>query len=97
MKRSLLALTLLAALPFAASAADNVSYNYIEGGYLGTSTDTIGGRSGERQGSQKGQGKQGTLHKDFSLFNCSGIRNPLGGSASGSGGVGVSGPNRNLT
>lgn len=33
MKRSLLALTLLAALPFAASAADGVSYNYVQGGY----------------------------------------------------------------
>lgn len=34
MKKSLLALTLLAALPFAASAADGVSYNYVEGGYI---------------------------------------------------------------
>lgn len=33
MKKSLLALTLLAALPFAASAAEGVSYNYVEGGY----------------------------------------------------------------
>lgn len=33
MKRTLLALTLLAALPFAASAAEGVSYNYVEGGY----------------------------------------------------------------
>ena len=32
MKRSLLALTLLAALPFAASAADGLSYNYVQGG-----------------------------------------------------------------
>ena len=33
MKKSLLALTLLAAAPFAASAAEGVSYNYVEGGY----------------------------------------------------------------
>ncbi|MCM2337881.1 MAG: Ax21 family protein [Lysobacter sp.] len=39
MKRSLLALTLLAALPFAASAADGVSYTYVEGGYTATNTD----------------------------------------------------------
>ena len=36
MKRSLLALTLAAALPFAASAAEGVSYNYVEGGYAAT-------------------------------------------------------------
>lgn len=34
MKRTLLALTLLAALPFAASAAEGVSYSYVEGGYV---------------------------------------------------------------
>lgn len=39
MKRSLLALTLLAALPFAASAAEGVSYTYVEGGYAATDTD----------------------------------------------------------
>ena len=39
MKKSLLALTLLAALPFAASAADGVSYNYVEAGYLATDLD----------------------------------------------------------
>ncbi|MBU8977231.1 MULTISPECIES: diffusible signal factor-reguated Ax21 faimly protein [unclassified Lysobacter] len=39
MKRSLLALTLLAALPFAASAAEGVSYNYIEGGYIANNGD----------------------------------------------------------
>ncbi|HZX79116.1 diffusible signal factor-reguated Ax21 faimly protein [Lysobacter sp.] len=37
MKRSLLALTLLAAAPFAASAADGVSYNYVEAGYAADS------------------------------------------------------------
>jgi Ax21 family sulfation-dependent quorum factor len=44
MKRSparstLAALTLLAALPFAASAADGVSYTYVEGGYTATNSD----------------------------------------------------------
>ncbi|SJZ99351.1 diffusible signal factor-reguated Ax21 faimly protein [Novilysobacter spongiicola] len=39
MKKSLLALTLLAALPFAASAADGVSYNYVEAGYAATEVD----------------------------------------------------------
>lgn len=39
MKRSLFALTLLAALPFAASAADGLSYNYVEGGYAATNGD----------------------------------------------------------
>ena len=41
MKTSLLALGLIAALPFAASAADGLSYNYVEGGYV--NTDTKGG------------------------------------------------------
>lgn len=44
MKRSpalskLAALTLMAALPFAASAAEGVSYTYVEGGYAATATD----------------------------------------------------------
>lgn len=33
MKRTLLALALLVAVPFAASAAEGVSYSYVEGGY----------------------------------------------------------------
>ncbi|MCD7099890.1 Ax21 family protein [Stenotrophomonas sp. MMGLT7] len=41
MKNSLLALGLLAALPFAASAADGLSYNYVEGDYV--KTDANGG------------------------------------------------------
>jgi len=36
MKNSLLALGLLAALPFAASAAENLSYNFVEGDYVRT-------------------------------------------------------------
>ncbi|MCF7222834.1 Ax21 family protein [Marilutibacter chinensis] len=44
MKRSLTisklaALSLIAALPFAASAAEGVSYTYVEGGYAATNTD----------------------------------------------------------
>ena len=40
MKRSLLALGLAAAVPFAAAhAAEGVSYNYVEGGYAATSSD----------------------------------------------------------
>lgn len=42
MKRSPLALTLLAALPFAASAADGVSYSYVEGGYTQTDLANTG-------------------------------------------------------
>jgi Ax21 family sulfation-dependent quorum factor len=38
-KKSLLALTLLAALPFTASAAEGLSYNYVEGGYVATNRD----------------------------------------------------------
>lgn len=40
-KNSLLALGLLAALPFAASATDGLSYNYVDGGYV--NTDAKGG------------------------------------------------------
>ena len=36
MKKSLLALSLLALTPIAAFAADGVSYNYVEGGYVAT-------------------------------------------------------------
>jgi len=40
MKRTLLALALLAAVPFAASAAEGVSYNHVQGGYSATDTDS---------------------------------------------------------
>ncbi|HEX2083392.1 MAG TPA: diffusible signal factor-reguated Ax21 family protein [Xanthomonadaceae bacterium] len=45
MKRSLLALTLLAALPFAAAAQDSsgLNYNYVEGGYVATNLDNDNG------------------------------------------------------
>lgn len=39
MKRTFLALTLLAALPFAASAAEGISYNHVQGGYTATNGD----------------------------------------------------------
>ncbi|GAB3344784.1 outer membrane beta-barrel protein [Lysobacter tyrosinilyticus] len=38
-KKFLLALSLAAALPFTASAADGLSYNYVEGGYSNTHRD----------------------------------------------------------
>ena len=41
MKRALLALGLGAAAPFAASAADGLDYNYVQGGYV--ATDSKGG------------------------------------------------------
>jgi len=40
MKNSLLAIGLLAVLPFAASAAENINYNYVEGDYVATDSDT---------------------------------------------------------
>lgn len=39
MKTSLIALALATALPFAASAADNLSYNYVEGDYVKTDAE----------------------------------------------------------
>lgn len=39
MKRSFLALALLAGSPFAASAADGISYNYVQGGYTHINSD----------------------------------------------------------
>jgi len=38
MKRLVLAVALAAAVPFAASAADGVNYNYVQGGYVATNT-----------------------------------------------------------
>ncbi len=60
MKRSLLALTLLAALPFAASAAEGVSYNFVQGGYSATNGD----------GDADGFGIDGSVavHPNFHLF-----------------------------
>ena len=38
-RATLLALSLLAAVPFVASAADGLNYNYVEGGYVATNGD----------------------------------------------------------
>ncbi|WP_411833586.1 diffusible signal factor-reguated Ax21 faimly protein [Pseudoxanthomonas mexicana] len=61
MKKSLLALTLLAAAPFAASAADGVSYNYVEGGYVASNTDIADADGWALKGSV-------ALHPNFHLF-----------------------------
>ena len=61
MKKSLLALTLLAALPFAASAADGVSYNYVEGGYTKTNIDGPDSDGWALKGSV-------AIHPNFHLF-----------------------------
>ncbi|MGH8079373.1 MAG: porin, partial [Lysobacter sp.] len=45
MKRALLALTLAAALPFTASAAEGISYNYAEAGYAKTDAKYSGNDS----------------------------------------------------
>jgi Ax21 family sulfation-dependent quorum factor len=62
MKRSLLALTLLAALPFAASAAEGVSYNYVQGGYVAT--------NGDGNADADGYGIDGSVavHPNFHIF-----------------------------
>jgi Ax21 family sulfation-dependent quorum factor len=62
MKRSLLALTLLAALPFAASAAEGVSYNHVQGGYTAT--------NGDGNADADGFGIDGSVavHPNFHLF-----------------------------
>ena len=64
MKRSLIALVLLAALPFAASAQDansGLSYNYVQGGYVSTNTD-----SGDADG--WGLGGSVAVHPNVHLF-----------------------------
>lgn len=60
MKRSLLALTLLVALPFAASAAEGISYNYIEGGYTAT--------NGDVDADGFGANASVAIHPNFHLF-----------------------------
>ena len=61
MKTSLIALGLLAALPFAASAADGLSYNYVEGGYANTDA---------RGGDADGWALKGSVavHPNFHIF-----------------------------
>ena len=60
MKRSLIPLAFLAALPFAASAADGLSYNYVEGGYAKTDS-TIDADGWALNGSV-------AFHPNFHLF-----------------------------
>lgn len=62
MKRSLLAVTLLAALPFAASAAEGVSYNYVQGGYIATNGDNNADADGF------GIGASVAVHPNFYIF-----------------------------
>ena len=61
MKTSLIALALAAALPFAASAAEGLSYNYAEADYA--KTDVDGGKA-------DGWGVKGSwaFHQNFSVF-----------------------------
>ena len=61
MHKKLLALTLLAALPFAASAAEGLSYNYVEGGYVATNTD-----AGDADG--WGINGSGAISDNFHIF-----------------------------
>ena len=61
MKTSLIALGLLTALPFAASATDGLSYNYVQGGYVGTNTD-----AGDADGF--GLGGSVAVHPNVHLF-----------------------------
>ncbi len=51
MKKSLLALTLLAALPFAAQAADGLSYNYAQVGYTQFKSGDVKARGWSADGS----------------------------------------------
>jgi len=63
MKNSLLALGLLATLPFAAAAADNISYNYVEGDYVKTDPSGHGNNA-------DGWGLKGSyaFHPNFHVF-----------------------------
>lgn len=63
MKRTLLALTLLAALPFAASAAEGVSYNYVQGGYAATNNN-----DGEVDADGFGIDGSVAVHKNVHIF-----------------------------
>lgn len=67
MKKSLLALTLLAALPFAASAAEGISYNYVQGGYVATNNKD---NNGVANSDADGWGLDGSVavHPNFHLF-----------------------------
>lgn len=70
MKRTLLALTLLAALPFAASAAEGVSYNYVQGGYAATNNN-----DGEVDADGFGIDGSVAVHKNVHIFGGTPRRN----------------------
>ena len=61
MKRSMLALAMTALLPFAASAADGISYNYLQGGYVATT-------GGTADADGWGVGGSAALSPNFHLF-----------------------------
>ena len=61
MKRHILAFALVAAMPFAASAADGIKYNYVQGGYVATNTD-----AGDADG--WGVGGSVAVHPNVHLF-----------------------------
>lgn len=61
MKNSVLALALVAALPFAASAADGVNYNYVEGGYVKSNVEGPDADGWALKGSV-------AVHPNFHLF-----------------------------
>ncbi len=63
MKRSVLALTLLAVLPFAASAAEGVSYNHVQGGYVATNNN-----DGAPDADGYGIDASVAVHPNFHLF-----------------------------
>ncbi|WP_133501653.1 Ax21 family protein [Cognatilysobacter terrigena] len=65
MKRTLLALTLLAALPFAASAAEGVSYNYVEGGYTRVDASNTGSNNDADGWALNGSG---AINPNFHVF-----------------------------
>ncbi len=65
MKKSLLALSLLTALPFAASAADGLNYNYVEAGYVATNLDN---GDGDLDADGAGLNASVALSPNFHLF-----------------------------
>ena len=91
MKRSLIALTLAAALPFSAMAADGISYNYIEGGYAATNVD---GGSDADGWALKGSGAIAPNFHLFGAYDKQDIDNSSLSLKHGTAGVGY---NRTLT
>ena len=63
MKTSLIALALAAALPFAASAAEGLSYNYVQGGYIATNNN-----DGVPDADGWGLNGSVAVHPNFHLF-----------------------------